>query len=194
MDVLRKLLEQECDYRMSDRTAERFFGLMTEMRLTNNEPLIPYGKLDNNAYIVGSGIIRHAYFDGAIEKTFGFSSPGTLIMSYHSLCMHTPSVFQLESCGESVVMKVARGDLDKLFRESRDFANWMYSMSLFQLYAWEMKATLINGSAEERLEALMKNRPEIMRNVSSRIIASYIGINQPYLSRLKRQILKKSKK
>lgn len=189
-ETLRKQLNPESDYRMADQTVERFFGLMSEVHLKNNEPLIPYGKFDNNVYIVRSGIIRHAYFDKLIEKTYGFSTPGTLIISYHSFCMRTPSVFQLESCGDSVVMKVAKADFDHLFEESRDFANWIYRMSVFQLYAWEMKSTVINGTAKERFEALIKNRPEIVKKASNRVVASYIGVEQSYLSRLKRQILR----
>jgi CRP-like cAMP-binding protein len=189
METLRKHLNEECDYRLSDETVARFFGLMSEVYLKNNEPLISYGQMDYNLYIVREGLLRHTYFDGSMEKTFGFSTPGTIIMSYHSTCMNKPSVFQLESCGDSVIMRVAKADFEKLLKESRDFTNWMYRMSIFQLYAWEMKSTLINGTAKERFEALVKNRPEIIDKVSLKVIASYIGITQQSLSRLKRQFM-----
>lgn len=194
METLKKLIETECDYRMADETVERFIGLMTEVRLKNKEPLIPYGKLDNNIYIVKEGLIRYAYFDGLKEKTHAFAAPGTLIISCHSFYMHAPSVFQYESCGESVVMKVSNAKCEELLRESVDFMSWMLRMSMYQLYAWEMKTTVINGTARERIEALIKNRPEILERGTNKVIASYIGIEQSYFSRLKRVIAPKFKK
>ena len=194
METLKKLLNAECDYRMADETMDRFLGLMTEVHLKNKEPMISYGRLDNSIYIVKEGVIRHAYFDGLREKTFAFAAPGTLIISYHSFCRHSPSVFQYESCGESIVMKVSKEKLDNLLGQSVDFTNWLLRMSMYQLCSVEKKAVIINGTAEERVEALIRNRPYIIEKVSNRVIASYIGVEQSYWSRLKRRILPKSRK
>ncbi len=91
MDKLRKLLDDECSYRMKKETMDRFLGLMTEVELRSGEPLIPYGKVDNNVYIVRSGIIRSAYFDGFREMTFAFGLPGTVAISYYSFLKSEPS-------------------------------------------------------------------------------------------------------
>jgi CRP-like cAMP-binding protein len=193
METLKKQLNEVCDYRMEEETMDRFLGLATEFRLKNKELLIPYGKLDDNVYILKEGIVRFAYFDGLSEKTFSFSTPGNLIISYHSFYKHIPTSFQYESCGESVILRVPKAKFDELLRQSRDFTDWILRMSMEQLWCREMKATVINGSATERFEALLKNRPEILKRVSNKIIASYIGIEPPSLSRLKRRLMLKSK-
>ncbi len=189
MDALKKLINAECNYHMADETMDRFLGEMSEVHLKNKEPLISYGKCDNSIYVVKSGLIRYAYFSGTKEVTFGFAMPGTVMISYHSFYLNAPSFFQLESCSESVIMKLPKEKFDELFRDSVDFKDWMFAMSTYQLYAYEMKISLISGTAKERFEGLIKNRPEILNIVSDKILASYIGINQPYFSRLKRQIL-----
>lgn len=194
METLRKQLNEACDYIMSDETMERFLELTSEMRLKNKEPLIPYGKFDNNIYILKEGIIRFAYVDSLGEKTLSFATPGNMIISYHSFYRGIPSFFQFESCGRSVVMKVPKSKFDELLKQSDDFARWMLRMSLEHLWCWEMKTALINGTAKERFESLMDNRPEILRTVSNKIIASYIGIIPSSLSRLKRQLMPNSKK
>ncbi len=190
METLREHLNTACDYSMSDETVDKLFGLMTEVRLKNKEPLIPYGKLDNNIYIVRQGIIRFAYFSGLRENTFAFASSGTMIIAHHSFYGHTPSFFQYESCGESVVMKVPKSKFDGLLEQSIDFKNWMLRMSLGQLWSLDRKLEVLNGTAKERFEALIKNRPEILKNVSSNVIASYIGVTPSSLSRLKREMKK----
>lgn len=187
METLRKLINTECNYRMADQTLDRFLSLMTEIRLKNKEPLIPYGKFDNNIYIVKEGVIRLAYFNGTKEMTFGFAIPGTLMISYHSFYQGTPTFFQYESCCRSVIMKVSKANFDEFFEESKDFSNWIFQMSIYQLYGWEKKPEVMNGSVKERFDALVKDRPQLLKNVSNRVIASYLGIDEAYLSRLKKR-------
>ena len=53
-----------------------------------------------------------------------------------------------------------------------------------------MKNSVINGDAKERFLSLVKNRPEIMEKVPLKFVASYLGITQSSLSRLKKAVMK----
>lgn len=194
METLRKLLHAECGYRMQEETMDSFVALMDEMELKRGKPLIHYGDTDNHVYIVRQGILQHLYFDGFNERTFSFALPGTLLISYHSFCKGAPSFSQYEACCDSVVMKIPKAKFMDLAHRSHDFAEWMMSMSLEQLFYHEKKRAIMNGTARERFEALVENRPEIIENVSYKIIASYIGITPSYLSTLKKQFARKLKK
>jgi CRP-like cAMP-binding protein len=190
METLKKQLNDECSYRMKDETMERFLGLMTERQeLKGGETLIPYGKFDDNVYVLKSGIVRFVYFDGAKETTFGFSSPGTVMISYYPFYRREPSFFQLEACCESVVMKIPKAKFTKLIEESNDFAQWVLWLWAAQSCLNEKKLAVVNGDAKERFESLVKNRPEIIEKVPKKIIASYIGITPEYLSRLKKRFM-----
>ena len=189
-DELRKLLHAECTYRMREETMDELLALLTEMELKKNEVVVPYGKFDQSIYIVKSGILRYVYFDGLKEVTFGFALPGTLMISYYSFYKRETSFFQIEACSPSVVMKLSKADFDTLTEQSNDFAKWMLRLSAAQLWHYEKKLTVVNGSAKERFESLLKLRPEIIENVSLKTIASYIGITPPSLSRLKREFKK----
>jgi CRP-like cAMP-binding protein len=190
-DELRRLIEAEYPCRMSDELYDCFAGKMTEVRLKNKEALIRYGKLDTNLYIHKSGIIRVCWFDGETEKTYGFSSPGNVIISYHSHFMNKPSYFQFESCSDSVVMKVSKKDVDELVEESSEFAKWMMIAHLSQLYFNELRFSLVNGTAKDSYIELLNMRPHIVAGVPMKIIASYLGVTPNYLSHLKRNWLKK---
>jgi CRP-like cAMP-binding protein len=196
METLKQQLFEECSYRMEEETMDRFLGLMTEsVELKEGEALIPYGKYDNNIYVLKSGIIRSVYFDGVQERTFAFALPGTVMISYYAFYKRESSYFQLEACCDATVaMKITREAFLNLIKESNDFAQWMLWMSIGQLWFYEMKLSVVNGDAKERFESLMKNRPEVIEKVASKIIASYIGITPQYLSKLKRQFLTRSRK
>jgi CRP-like cAMP-binding protein len=188
MDELKKLLRGECRFKISDELLERFIGRMSEVRLRNREVLIPYGRLDTNLYVQKGGITRYVYFDGQVERTYGFATPGTVMISYHSFYDRQPSFFQLESCGESVVGRISKNDFEEIMSESHEFALWMWSLSLGQLHSNELKVSIINGQARERFMSLVKNRPEIIARVPMNTIASYLGVTPSYLCRLKRQL------
>jgi CRP-like cAMP-binding protein len=190
MDELKQLLRDESPFKISDELLDIFLGKMSEVRLRNHEVLIPYGRLDANMYVQKEGITRYVYFDGTTERTYGFATPGTIMISYHSFYDRQPSFFQLESCGESVVMRISKSDFDEMMKESHEFSQWMWSLSLGQLYSNELKVSVINGQAKERFVSLVKNRPEIIARVPSQTIASYLGVTPSYLSRLRRKLLR----
>ena len=48
--------------------------------------------------------------------------------------------------------------------------------------------TFVSLSASERIKWLMTNRPALMIRISSKLIASYLGINKDVYSRLKSKI------
>ncbi len=185
---LKRLIYDEYRFRMSDELFDRFAAIMTEVHLKNNEVLIDYGRIDTNVYIHRSGILRACYFDGKNEKTYGFSNPGTVIISYFSHAMRRPSFYKFSSCGPSVMMKVSKKDVNRLVDESHEFAKWLLAVQTSKLYFNEYKSATINGNAKERLLALMHSRPEIMAHVPLKVIASYLGITPTHLSRLKKDI------
>lgn len=188
MNDLKELLAKECDYKLPDNIMDRFLGMMDEIQIKAKELLIRGGVFDDNIYFLKEGIMCDRYFDGNIEKTHVFSLPGTMMISLHSYYMRIPAFFHVEACCDSTVMRITKKNFDKLTDEYHEFAKWITRMLFCQLYFFEMKLALIHGSAKERFISLIKNRPEIIANCSNAIIASYLGITQSYLSRLKKRL------
>ena len=87
-------------------------------------------------------------------------------------------------------MKVTKEDYERLIIESHEFARYVNSLLMAQLYYDEKKMSVFSGNAKERYLSLIKNRPEILRSVSLGVIASYLGVSQAYLSRLRQSLSK----
>ncbi len=189
MDTLKKQINEECIFKLSEAALDSLLAPTAEVRIKPRHTLIRYGQLDDNIYILKEGIVRYSWFDGTNERTFGFALPGTLMMSYHCFYMRQPSFFQIEACrSEVVALRLPKKDMDRLIDTSNEIAKFMLYLSLGQLHLNEVKMSVINGPARERFEALIKNRPEIISSVSMRTIASYLGITPAYLSRLKNEL------
>lgn len=192
MDNLKRLLNQECDRTLSDEEWDALFALAEEISLRKGEVLIAPGEVNPDIYIVKEGILRGVDFDGDQERTFCFGLPGTVFNSRFSFYRLLPSYYQIEACVRSTVLRIPRDEYIALTDRSHRFALWALH------YAWseqfleeDRESTVHNGTAEERYLHMLQTRPAIVKNVSQRILASYLGVSPEYLSRIKAAILRR---
>lgn len=163
MEKLKELLANECSFRPSGKLLDELLAPAESIELKKNEVLIMSGRLDPNVYIVKSGVMRYSYMNGIREVTFAFALPGSVMIAMHSYYAH-------------------------LVSSSHEFAQWALRYAQGQLFYLEKKDSVINGNAKERFISLIHKRPEIIEKVALKHIASYLGITQPYLSLLKKQL------
>lgn len=186
--VLRELIAKESSYTLDVSLTDRLIDMGSIMRMRSGDPITKAGDINPDFYILIDGIMRcwHVEGDGMVERTSYFGLPGTVCISYHSYLLGQPSPNTYEVCCPSTVMRVAKSDYSRLIDESPEFARWCLGNVQFQLYFFERKGRIIQGPARERYESIMKDRPEIVRRVPLKIIASYLGITPQYLSKLRR--------
>ena len=151
--------------------------------------LVKAGEIDDNIYVVKSGIIRRAYNVADKTVTKSFAAAGSVIVSWHSYLYNKPSFTMFEACSDAVVMRVSKELFDKMIATSHEFAQWILSIVQATLFLDEYKASVIHGDIKERYMALIKNRPNIMREVPLGYIASYLGITQQHLSRIRKELV-----
>lgn len=186
---MKGLLAEECEYRLRDDVMTDFLTRMEVVKIKNRHILIEAGTVDSNIYIVKDGILADVYLDGDCERCWGFSLPGTMSCSSASYYYGRPAFYRVVACGATEVLRMSKSDFDGLIASSHEFARWALSMSQCQVYYFEYKNTVINGNAAEKFASLVKDRPEIVKWVPNKLIASYLGITQQYLSRLKQRML-----
>lgn len=189
MEEFKKLLSEEAPFKLSDAMMDIFCASMEEVRLKRYDVLIKSGVLDNNIYVVKKDILRRAYHVGDKTVTKSFATSGSVLISWHCYFLNQPSFSMFEACCDSVVMRVSKERFDELIAISHEFARWALSIAHATLYLDEYKSSVIRGDIKERYIALIKKRPEIMRDVPLGFIASYLGITQPHLSRIRKELV-----
>lgn len=186
--ALIKLLADECSYPLAEGILNEFLSGGTLISLRNGEILINAGEFNDNVFVVESGIIRFSDMNGESERTFAFGLPGTMFMSKHSFVKGEPSYYQIDACCESSLMKIPAKHYWNMVDTHHEFAVWALHMAQEELFYQERKNMVINGNAKDRFYAMLKNRPEIMKRVQQKIIASYLGVTPQYLCRLKKMM------
>lgn len=147
-------------------------------------------------FLIKKGLACGVYRAKGREHTIYFAFPGDIIGSTAGLCLGKPTSISIETFTNTVVTAIPILEVIRMAAASTEFMVWVIEWFLMQLYVIESKCIILTGDALERYDALVKQRNELLRQAPIRAIASYLGIAENSLSRLrspKYQLVKKKK-
>ena len=174
-------------YPVSDEAVERFKSCSRRAVFPAKAVLVEAGRINRNVYFIERGVTRsYSLFDGK-EVTTWFSVEGDATCSSLSLYRVTAGFEYVETLEETETYVVTTGALAKLYKEYIDIANWgrvLQQENFLRLQ--DTHIARLNLTAQERYEKFLKDYPEICNRVNLAYIASFLGITQPSLSRIRR--------
>lgn len=156
--------------------------------VSKNQTLVKEEQVCTKLYFVEKGVGRSYYLkeDGK-EVTQWFFIEGKFMSSIESFFQQTPSLYYLEMLEEAVLYSITRENLDLLF------ARYHNMEKLGRLLSTEMLTRVVNKlnavqfqTARERYDYMLTEFPSISSRVSLGSIASYLGMTQETLSRIRR--------
>lgn len=176
-------------YRLSPEALELLLGVMEPMTLIKNDLIISTDKVERYLYFIETGMAR-AYCNMENQQvTFWFGQEGDVILSYHSYINHQPGYENIALLEDSVVYRVANMALQKLYAEHVELANWGRKLAEQELIKTEER--FINRqfkTATERYHELVNQQPALLKRVQLGYIASYLGVTQVTLSRIRAEL------
>lgn len=184
-DKLKELMTYKCS--LSDESFEALLALGTEQIFGAGDAVIRAGAVNDNLYIVKEGIVRIYKRDDDKELTLLMGDEGDIILSAFSFHGGLPAVLTIETCCESVLIRISKANFTKLLHRSHDIARRACDVLFEQLFLLERKSSVFKGSAYERYKSMVAHRPDIFRRVSLKTIASYLGVSQSCLSRIRKR-------
>ena len=192
MKQLIHLLNTRYGYAVPEKTWLSLFSIAEEINLQKNEYLLRAGCRNSDLIMVKEGILRTVYINGARDRTVRFSFAGTLCSSRYTFLKNEPSICDIITVTPSTVLKIPRDNFIDLTRKDHSFALWALNYAWTEQYLEDVReSTFLNGSVEERYRQTMCCRPELVRNVPSSVLASYLGCTAEHLCRVKVKLLYK---
>jgi CRP-like cAMP-binding protein len=162
------------------------------VELEKHEFVLTENKFSRNMYILETGFIRSFTLDGkGNEVTTNIYAPFCFINDVLAFFTKQPASESFQTITACKLWKMSYDDVQTNFHavpEFREFARMM----LITNYANLKKRMLgmIKDSAEDRYLKLLQQHPDIFQNVPLKIIASYLGITDTSLSRIRKNITK----
>ncbi len=163
-----------------------------EQDLMKDEFLLKAGKI-SAYYFLAEGFVRAFTYDTeGNEITTYFYSKDHVIFEAASFFHHTLSTEYMQAVTPCKVFAISFETLNTLFHQFPEFREFARAMLVREFVAYKQRTlSMINKSAEERYENLMNTNSEIFQHVQLKHIASYLGITDTSLSRIRKGFTKK---
>lgn len=159
-------------------------------KVKKNEFLLMEGEVCKFNIFVNKGCIRiYTTNEEGQELTRYFAFEGKFGTALTSLIEQQPSFESIQALEKSELLIISRQDFLHLV-DTVPAVNLVYRDILEMAYITSQKRIygLQGQSALERLKWLLEYQPKILSRLSSKVIASYLGVTPYTLSRLKAEL------
>lgn len=165
------------------------FSQYQKIEFAKNDYLIKEGTTANYYYFMEAGFARSYVIDldGHDISTKFFSSTD-IVIDWHSYFLKTKCRENVQAISACTVWKISFENFMKLFHiESfREVGRTRLVNNYFELKTHSV--SVIADPAKERYLNLLKTKPDIVQNVPLKQIATYLGITDTSLSRIRKEI------
>jgi len=173
-------------YKLPEHSKQSIIESITEVEYSKGYRLLNADRVERNIYFVRKGIVRAYINTEDDEITFWFGKEGDTVVSMRSYVANQKGYENIELLEDCILYKLNVDALNSLFTEDIHIANWGRKFAEQELLKTEERLIARQfGTASERYSELIKNNPELLQRVQLSHIASYLGITQVSLSRIR---------
>jgi CRP-like cAMP-binding protein len=171
---------------LSESTKSQLEPYISVKNLNKDELLLKHGDVCKHIYYVNKGFIRIFYFKDGKEVTEWLTNDKHFFFSITSYFENTPSHLIIEAIEDSEIIQLSKAGLEKLRKVNLEIANLMIEWISSSLVLSQSRMDSIQfETAKQRYDSLLKMQPEILHRAPLQHIASFLGITQETLSRIR---------
>lgn len=159
------------------------------IRLKKNEIFIKEGDIANQIAFTNKGYLRVYYLHDGEEITRDITPLHSFATALPSFISQTPSFEIISAITDCELITIHKNDLEYLYsnyptweRFGRRIMEEMFVESQRRIYSF------ITETAETRYKKLLKQYPDLIRDVPLKYIADFLGIKLQSLSRLRKSV------
>ncbi|HLT94318.1 MAG TPA: Crp/Fnr family transcriptional regulator [Membranihabitans sp.] len=168
----------------------RIINAHEKIEFRKGEYFLREGDQADSYMIMETGLMRSFIFDvNGKDITTDFFSQEDLVIEVLSLFQRTPTMENIQALTDTSCWKIDYEVFQDLFHSIEGFTEWgrlWMSNSLFECK--QRTLDMVSISAKERYLRLSKEKPEVVLQAPLKHIASYLGITDTSLSRIRKEL------
>ena len=174
---------------VSQITAEEIASLFSPKELKRNDFLFKEGRVCNEYFFLDNGFIRAFAFDtSGNDVTTNFHSANQVVFEVSSFFNRTISRENYQAIVDCDGWYITYDQLNHLFHSMHEFRDFGRSILVKGFSSLKTRMlSMITETAEQRYDTLLKTNPEIFQHAALKHIASYLGITDTSLSRIRKE-------
>jgi CRP-like cAMP-binding protein len=166
--------------------------LLENFSIVNTEKdtiILSEGEICKHAWVVLHGVIRSFHYVGETEVTSRLMKPHHIIISVESFYAQTPAFECLQALQPSVLACLHFQQLEALYQQFPAFNYTGRRLTEHYLFLTERRLYLLRKQrALDKYKFFLDEYPGLINEIPLKYIASFLGINQETLSRVRNKI------
>lgn len=175
---------------MTKEEKEIAISKFKQVSFEKNSFLLEEGKTANHYWFIQSGFIRSYVIDTeGNDITTNFFSVGDIVIDWPSFFLRNPTRENIQALSDCVCWQLDFETFQELFHSIRNFREQGRTTLVSSYFALKRHSiSMIADQAKDRYLRLLKEKPHIVQNVSLKHIATFLGITDTSLSRIRKEI------
>jgi CRP-like cAMP-binding protein len=164
-----------------------------QVEFRKNDFLIKAGESSNDYWFLEQGFIRSYTFNTEGDDiTTGFYSAGDIVIDWSSFLLRHLSREYIQATEDCVCWALDFETFQTLFHSIESFREQCRATLVESYFALkERTVSMITDNAKDRYEKLLKEKSDIFQHAPLKYIATYLGITDTSLSRIRKEVVSK---
>ena len=176
-------------YPLPEASIQKLEEHISEVSFPKGHILLRANKVENSIYFIKKGIARLYTQTPDNEITFLFCKEGDTLVSLKSYVTGQKGYEDVELLEDCELYQLKTEVLEDLYQSDIHIANWGRKLAELELIKTEERFIARQfRTASERYHELLELHPDLIQRVQLGHIASYLGISQVSLSRIRAEI------
>lgn len=178
---------------MKDEMVEQIASQFKPKTFSKGDFFLTEDKINNEYLFLEQGYMRAYLFDTeGNEVTINLFAPNSVVFDVSSFFQRLPTQENIQALTDCTGWQITYEELNTLFHALPEFRDFGRAVLVKGFVALKLRTlSMINKTAEQRYAQLMASSPGIIQNAPLKHIASYLGITDTSLSRIRKEFSKK---
>lgn len=180
-------------FKESDFTKEELTNITSKFKqvaFSKNDFLLNQGKTANHYWFIEKGFVRSFVMNPeGNDISTNFYSVGDLAIDWTSFFQRNPTRENIQALSDCSCWQLDFDSFQTLFHGIETFREQGRARLVGSYFTLKNHSiSLISDQAKDRYKKLLQEKPYIIQNVSLKQIATYLGITDTSLSRIRKEL------
>ncbi len=193
MNIIEKSLESGLFFQNKDlHILEKLASLMFSRKYKKKDYLLREGEICKEIFYVQKGLVRVYIINEGKEINTWFVKEGDFITSISSYHKQKPSEHFIDALEDCEIISIKKNTLDFIIKNNHKAALFTINELFNKLCDYQEQASALRFmSAENRYNYLFEKQAAILSRLSQKHLASFLGVDTTYLSKIIKKFPKK---